>query len=147
MPTYFLGHVMALSEDIIGAQLIPTDVSYQEVDYDRPGIRLWLSDEGWKVKCFENYLTGDTTFPPSCFSLDPKIGALLDEGRERVRGHEGSLMHSHTEVRIQLDDVRPVRATGTVSKELKEDEAEQAIARAFDSEFELQGTFVGGVHA
>lgn len=143
MSTCYLAHVTAMSEEIIGFQCVPTPSSFDgTVEYDRPGIRGWLTDEGWKVKCFEDFLTGDSTFPPECFTLAEGITDALDLAREQVRGHEGSLMKGHASIQIRLSDTP--RATGKQARVLKEDEAERAIAGAYESNFKPKGTFIPG---
>jgi hypothetical protein len=130
--THYLAHISSLSEDMIGFQCVPTDKNYQDVEYERPGIRGWLTDEGWKVKCFEDLLTGDISFPPECFELSHTFVDRLNEGRERIRGQEGKIDGGWTSVRINTAQDRPTRATGTAAKQLKEDEAEEAIKRAYE---------------
>lgn len=102
---HYIASVTAFSPDIIYAEVIPTDDSYESLDRTRPGIRFFYTTEGtWKAARFSNYDTGDEFFPPSCFKPRQELVEALEEARDQTAGLEGKMFGGTARVNFEMED-------------------------------------------
>ena len=101
---HYIASVTAFSPDIVYAEVVPTDESYESLDKTRPGIRFFYTTEGtWKAARFSNYDTGDEFFPPSCFKPRQELVDALEEARAQTGGKEGQLFSGTARVNFGME--------------------------------------------